>query len=218
MMRERSGSRWRAGVLTLALALTLAGCATATAGGASTAQNIAPTATPAATDTPPTNAPICQPNQLSTTFELGSPATGNMTGSIWVWNTSATACSLEGPISFAGLDAQRRIIAGVKLNQPQSISTPIVLPPHTPAFPQGVSPAPDDYLTWLIIGAYRDDPNGVNALCSPANEVTPAWFVVTVGTVALTVKNYAAQSIMMGLHSIEGCHGAIFSGTPYLWS
>lgn len=219
--RARTERRWRADALPLALMLILAltGCATATDGGASTTLNISlkATATPAATDTPPANAPICQPGQLSTAFVLGSPATGNMTGSIWVWNTSATACSLEGAVSFIGLDAQHRPIANVGMNR-LTLSTPLVLPPHTPALASGVAPAPDAYLTWFIMGAYRDDPNGVNGLCSPANEITPAWFVVTVGPISLKVKNYAAQGVIGGLHAIEGCHGAIFSGAPFLWS
>ncbi len=219
--RTRAERRWRAGALPLALMLTLimslalAGCTTAMAGGASTTLKISPTATPAATDTAPPNAPTCQPGQLSTAFEMGPPATGNMTGSIWVWNMSATACSLEGAVSFVGLDAQRQRIANVGMNQ-LTLTTPVVLPPHTPALAPGVAPAPGEYLTWLILGAYRDDPNSANGLCSSANEVTPAWFVVTVGSISIKVKNYTAQTIM-GLHSIEGCHGAIFSGAPFLW-
>jgi hypothetical protein len=215
MMRERSGDKWRAALLPLALALPLAGCA-ATTGGVSTTPKIAQTATPAASDTAPPSAPICQPSQLSTAFEMGSPATGNLTGSIWVWNTSVTACSLEGAVSFAGLDAHHQPIVGVKMNQSATLSL-MELPPHTPALSPGVAPAPGAYLEWTILGAYRDDPNSANGLCASANEVTPAWFVVTVGAVSLSVKNYTAQSVV-GLHAIEGCHGTILSGAPNLWS
>jgi hypothetical protein len=79
-----------------------------------------------------------------------------------------------------------------------------------------VGPKAGAYLTLSLMGAYRDDPTAANALCSAANEVTPAQFVFAIGTVSVQVANMDPAS--PSFKTISGCHGAIFASGASLSS
>ena len=173
-----------------------------------------PTETP--TITPVPAAPDCVASQLAATFWEGLVGAGNMFGTILLRNTSASACSMEGAQTFYGVDAQgRRDTPG--MSQPYTLAR-VVLPSRTPAPSETAGPTPGAYLEISIIGGYRDDgtDGGINGLCTAANEVVPATFVVTLGSVTLRVANYSPVAGWAGFHSIEGCHGAIGGGDAFL--
>ena len=197
----------------LLLILALAGC-----GGAGSAVGAAPTvATPTTPTTVlPAGAPACHANQLAGQFRAGSPATGNATGALLLRNVSPAACTLLGPVGFAGLDAQGMRIAATKKRSPQTLA-PSVLPPNTPSAPPGVAPTAGAYLELLLLGAYRDDPTAANGLCSAADAVTPSQFAVAVGAVSVSVANYDPAGVG-GWTAMFGCHGDIVAGDAALSS
>ncbi|HEX9036155.1 MAG TPA: hypothetical protein VF808_04110 [Ktedonobacterales bacterium] len=190
----------------LASLALLAGCASSTGANATntpaSGQASTPTATPRAMD--------CQISQIAATFRIGEASAGDMFATIYLRNISAEPCALEGEVGFYGVDASGARIKGTGMNQPVWLM-PVVLPPHTPAPPLSVSPTPGAYVEVIFIGAYRDDPTNAsgNGLCSAANEVTPARFVVSIGTVTMRVANDDPQSGRPDLTSVEGCHGVI---------
>lgn len=167
-----------------------------------------PTETPTITPVPP--APDCAASQLATQLIVAGPATGNLTGSILIWNSSPTACSMSGAVGFAGLDATGAPIAAVQMNRPRTLAS-VYLPPDAPTPVRGVEPAAGAYLDMLVIGAYRDDPtdSATNGMCAAVNEVTPAAFLLTIGPVALRIPNDDPQPNLWGNHALYGCHGAI---------
>lgn len=160
-------------------------------------------------------------SQIESQFWMGSPFTGNLTGSIVLRNVSSTLCSVEGADNFYGVDAQgQRDTVGLGPTPPHSLAR-VVLPPRTPRAVIGVGLAPGDYLVIFVIGAYRDDGTdaSTNGMCETANEVTPTWFVVTVGALTVRVANQneaAGPGGPMGMPGIEGCHGAIGAGPANL--
>lgn len=201
------------------LLLTIFVLAACDSGGPTRAAHATATSTSTAVSIPPTSnalasVPACQVSQLAMQFFEGSPATGNVTGSLLIRNTSANPCSLQGAVDFYGADAQGQRLAG-RMSNPTTLAI-VELPPNTPAFTEGASPTAGAYLIMLVLGAYRDDPNGPNALCAPVNEVTPAYLVVTLGSVTLKAANYDPHADPF--HEIYGCHGAIFAGAPRLSS
>jgi hypothetical protein len=196
----------------LLLMLALAGCGGA--GSAVRAQTLATATTPTAAI--PAGAPACQANQLAGQFRAGSRATGATTGSLLLRNVSPAACTVRGPVGFAGLDAQGMRIAATKKRSPQTLA-PSVLPPNTPASPAGSAPTAGAYLELLLLGFYRDDPTAANGLCSAANEVTPSQFVVAVGAVSVPVANYDPAGVG-GVTAMFGCHGDIVAGDAFLSS
>lgn len=204
---------WSARSASALLALLLTGALAACARVAAPATTIAQSSTTTVTSLP--NAPVCQPSQLATAYAPTGGAGGDRVGDIFIWNASPGACSLAGGVGFDALDTQGAPIPNSQRDQPSTLSK-AVLPPNTPP------PAPDQsrvagaYLSMLITGVYRDDPSAPNGVCAPANEVTPAWFVVTVGALSLRVANQATLPNPPDTEPMAGCHGAIAGGNLLL--
>lgn len=218
---ERAGMlrRWGArgaGGLALLCALTLAACSPggATAPAVATVPSFTrPPEPPTATATPAP--PLCQARQLAIQFTAGGLGGGNVFGALFVRNVSSTACALQGKVGFQALDASGRRIAASGMSQAETLSL-VVLPPHTPPLAHGAQPTSGAYLTFSVMGAYRDDPNPPNDLCPTANEVTPAQFALSVGGVSLQVANDDPAGYQF--KSIDGCDGRIFGGDAALSS
>lgn len=193
------------GAIALLCAYLLAGCSAAAAPKTAPTPSASTTLMSVPTDAPPITMG-CRPNQLVGQFIAGGLGTGNQFAEILVRNVSPSACSLQGSVGFSGIDAHGERIAGVRMNQPETLRS-VTLPPATPAVPPGVAPASDAYLVMYLMGAYRDDPNAPNGLCSVANEITPSQFVTSIGDVSIHVVNDDRAGI--SFKSLEGCHGAI---------
>lgn len=154
----------------------------------------------------PLSVPACMSNQLAGQFFASGYATGNATGEILLRNVSSSACVIHGNVGLSGQDAHGQRIAATKMNQPRVLA-PVILPPHTPMASPGVEPTAGAYLVMFLIGAYRDDPTSSNGVCSAANEVTPAWLVLSVGAVVVQVANDDPTGV--GFKAMYGCHGVI---------
>lgn len=229
---NESARGWTRGALgfVLLLTLALAACAPATssrveatpatgASGDPLSSSLRTYQTPTPTNTPIPSAPDCLASQLAGQFWLGGVGTGNMFGTIVMRNISSTACSMEGNQRTYGVATNGARVT-TSLQSPPLPLERVVLPPHTPAASPETDLTPRAYLEIFLIGAYRDDPTGSSTayLCTAANEVTPARFVVTIGLATLRVVNYDPVPGWANMHAIEGCHGAIGAGSAFLSS
>lgn len=161
-------------------------------------------AMPTATSQP--TSPPCASSQLAARVGVGGLGAGNELGSVSIRDVSSSACGLQGAVTLVALDAHGQPIPAIKMSQPTTLAY-VSLPPNTPATPPSGSDGAGDYVVLGLMGAYRDDPSASNGLCSQANEVVPAQFMVTIGSVSIKAPNYDADS--RSLKSMEGCHGQI---------
>ncbi len=98
----------------------------------------APPAMPTVTPTP--DAPTCQADQLVAGVAGWGGATGSLLGGFLLWNTSDSACRLQGFPSVAIVDAAGRSVDVTDVVAPSPISQPIVLRPRQAAPAVGSEP------------------------------------------------------------------------------
>lgn len=172
--------------------------ATAIAGATETAVAL-PTATPQP------SSPACASGQLAGRVWVGGVGAGNVLGGVSIRNISFTPCSVQGTVTLTALDAHGQPIPGIAMAQPTTLAY-ATLPPNTPATPPSGSSAAGKYVEVGLMGEYRDDPK-TGGLCGAADEVTPARFVVTLGTVSIQATNNDPASL--SFKAIKGCRGQI---------
>lgn len=160
------------------------------------------TASPAAT---PTRGPAaCTAQDLGARFQGGGYGGGNDIGSIYIWNAGATHCRLTGAVAFAAFFASGAADRNAHPNQPQPPIT--VTLPAAMAWP-GEGADPIQYLVAILDGPERDDPTQSNGVCSPRDELTPATLQLSIGDVALRVRNQDRAAAQV--HAVYGCHGRV---------
>jgi hypothetical protein len=162
----------------------------------------APSAPPSATRAARPRA--CTTDELRAAFGGGQLATGNDIGAIDLWNSGPQPCTLAGtPVFTAFLangtpDAQATSRAGTTLIT-LTLAAGMTFD-HLAADPTG-------YAVARLFAPERDDPTQPDGLCRSQDEVTPAVFVLSLGTVSLRVPDAGPASL--GVKALYGCHGRV---------
>lgn len=168
-----------------------------------TIRDPAPTST---TATPTAEIAACPQGALQARMSGGGMGTGNDIVSITVWNTSGQPCHLTGDVRFAATDATGAPVTNARLGSaPRTVS--VVLPANTPAPVTGQPLAAGQYLTAIVFGYERDDPNQPNGLCRTQDEITPATLTLGIGQLEFQVTNHDPGPA--DVKAAYGCHGKI---------
>lgn len=187
--------------LTVAAAIPLvSGCGAGGSTPAGLPSSSASTPKKELTPTPPAS-PIlsgvraCTATQLTMKYFGGGVGAGNNFGTVAVLNHSGTACMWRGRVSvvpltqdqqFMGANGQAATTTGRVMT---ATANGIPLSAHGYVVDYQPAPTGDHYGQVILSGDARDD-NSPNGLCSPANQIRPAyWGIATLGQ-KFTVANY----------------------------
>jgi hypothetical protein len=157
-----------------------------------------PEATPAITLAP------CRTRDLGSRFQGGGYGGGNDFGAIQIWNAGPTRCRLGGAVTLTALFANGATDPNVEPNGhllPLTVTLPAQMSPPT----EGTEPA--RYLVAYLMGPERDDPAQPNGICRAQDEMAPATFELSIGTVTLVVRNQDPAAPQN--HAVYGCHGRV---------
>ena len=119
-------------------------------------------------------APACAPAQLAVDYYGVQYGTGDAFSSLEIRDTSATPCTLTGPISFLGLDAAGHAVTNRETYQ---VAADLVLTAKTP-MRDADGPIPNDVeIAWVPMEAdVRDGPEA-NGLCTHHLVVPRTWLL-----------------------------------------
>lgn len=157
----------------------------------------------------------CTAGQLGAALEGSSqPGTAGMgLAIIYVWNNSAAACTLIGPVTVAGLNSGgRQVTNSVRF---------AITPGSPPLSPRGIGPSPLGRLPahevaagMLLIAAGAHPPEGQSCR---THQVDPAlWRISLISGGSITARN-ASPSAGPALSSNGGlttCHGRLGHQSP----
>ncbi len=169
-----------------AVALGAAGCTAATsrAGGHHRPSSYGSTSAAAAAG--------CAAGQLGAALEGSSePGTaGTALGSVYLWNKSATACTLPGPVTVIGLDqAGRQVTTPVRVTT--GAGSPALSTGGTGPSKRGRMPAGEVIASLLLIAA-GTHPDNSSPSC-PGHQIDPATFrIVLASGGSITAPNASA--------------------------
>lgn len=152
------------------------------------------------------NGSPCRPVQLVARFASGGFGTGNLFGGVVVRDTSRHPCLLRGPVGFSAVEADGAVdLNATVIRDRRTRHVDALLPPTK----QWARRHPN-FVDFILQGEYRDDRHGPRALCTNANEVTPAMLIITVGRLRFAVTNRDLRDrSAWGVTTIYGCHGNI---------
>jgi hypothetical protein len=160
----------------------------------------------------------CTAGQLGATFKGSSePGTaGNALAIVYIWNRSATACTLPGPVTVAGLDqADRQVTMPVRFTiEPRS---PRLSPDGTGPGKRGRMPGGEVSASLLLIaaGTHPNDPS----LACPGQQIDPAAFRIVLASGASITTPNASASHGPALTRDGGlmiCRGSLGGQSPIL--
>ena len=163
----------------------------------------------AATKTSQASIPAaCRAHDLGVRFQAGGYGGGNDFGSIDIWNPGTAQCRLAGTVTFTAFFADGSTDLNARPNRPL---TPLsmTLPARMIQPPEGADPS--RYLVATLMGPQRDDPAQPDGLCRPRDELIPATLVLSIGRVALRIRNLdPASPASLGIsRAVYGCHGRV---------
>lgn len=194
-----------------ALAAGPAGCGTATSGAAHPS--------PAGRTGPPAVVTAaCTAGQLGAALEGSSqPGTGGTAlALLYLWDKSATACRIGGPVTIAGLSrAGRPVTTSVRFQLPARRAP--LSPDGTGPDTLGRMPAREVVASLLLIaaGAHPDDP----AVACAGHRVDPAALRITLATGgSITMRNAAASPgpELTRDGGLTTCRGSLAGQSPML--
>jgi hypothetical protein len=155
---------------------------------------------------------LCQRDDLASRFVGGEAGTGKWFGGIVVRNIGQRPCRLSGRVRFSAYyqsgrrDSLSRVVHDPGF-EPQFLgrSLSIVLRGQLLHSRSNVRQHP--YLDAVLEGA-GDDPSESNGLCKAHEELTPRWFVLRVGQIAIHTVNRGSPG-PNDMPSMSGCFGDI---------
>ena len=195
-----------------AVAFGMAGCSRAAPAGHLPAP-------PSVTSTPAAAAKtVCTRDQLRAALDGSSqPGTaGTALATVYIWNTSARACTLRGPITVTGLNQS---------GHPITSSVRFAMPPRSPRLSPdaigpgdlGRMPAHEITASMLLIaaGTHSSDPG----LGCPGHDINPAsWRITLPGGGSITTPNTSTASgpALTPDGGLTTCHGRLHGQSPIL--
>jgi len=150
----------------------------------------------------------CRAGQLSLQYLPGAASAGNVSGTLYLWNSSVSWCGLTGPVTLTGLTD----------GAPVTKTIAVQVPPNIELSPNAQSAAlhqalPVDQLaaSILVTAEYRDDADG--SLCKP-HWVLPQTWRLALGPETLAVPNgrRTANVRPIGTGGLVTCRGQMGSG------
>jgi hypothetical protein len=171
---------------------------------------------PGRTSPPAVLSVACTPGRLGAALEGSSePGTGGAALAIvYLWNKSATACRLAGPVTITGLSLAGRTVTTSVLFRLPAGSAPLSPDGIRPGT-LGRMPAREVVASMLLIaaGAHPSDP----ALACPGLHVDPAiWRITLASGGSLTTPNASAASgpALTRDGGLTTCRGNLYRQSP----
>lgn len=151
---------------------------------------------------------ICRANSLGARFQGGGYGGGNDFGSIEIWNPGNFPCRLAGAVSFTALFADGAADLNARSSQPLP-PLAVTLPAHMIRPREGADPSA--YLVAALMGPERDDPEQLDGLCRPQDDLTPTTLVLSIGRVTLRIPNHdpAVPPGHGSSRAVHGCYGRV---------
>jgi len=167
---------------------------------------------------PHASASACTSAQLGSALE-GSrqPGTGGTAlASVWIWNKSASACVLPGPLTVAGLDtAGRRVTTIVRLTI--APGSPALSPDGTGPSKPGRMPAGGISASLLLIAAGTHPGN--SAPSCTGHQIDPAAFRIALasgGSITAANASAARGPALTRDGGLMTCRGNLAGQSPIL--
>jgi len=153
---------------------------------------------------------MCTPGQLAVDYRGLGYVTGQNVESLAIRDTSASSCTLDGPILLVGLDAAGRDVTSQRT---YAVAPQLVLTAHASELGYGAAPPSGVSIGLLPISAQLRDAGGI---C--ANLIVPAtWAVVLAGAVEYVPNGdgkVPADPDAMSQGALGACGGRLSEPIP----